>query len=280
MVREVLEGLDPHPGDRVLDCTVGAGGHAELILERIRPGGFLVGCDRDPEMIEYARRRLARFSDGWRLENREFSRWEGEGKFDGILADLGVSSLQLDEAERGFSFRNPGPLDMRMDRRERKTAADLVNRLREKDLADLIYRYGEEGRSRRISRRIVEARRRRPIRDTEELAEIVARAVGRRGRIHPATRVFQALRIALNEELRNLERLLERAPGLLREGGRICLISFHSLEDRLVKTAFRRWEREEGLARVLTPKPLRPGAEEVAANPRARSARLRVALRI
>jgi 16S rRNA (cytosine1402-N4)-methyltransferase len=274
---EVLDLLALRPGLRVLDATVGAGGHAERILEGILPGGGLVGCDRDGEVLEYARKRLERFEGNCVLKNEEFSRIEAAEPFDRVLLDLGVSSLQLDRGERGFSFRFPGPLDMRMDRRETTTAADLVNRLSERDLADIIYKYGEEGRSRRISRFIVEARRREFFQDTVRLAETVARAVGRRGRIHPATKVFQALRIAVNQEMENLENFLSRVRSLLAPGGRICVISFHSLEDRLVKQAFRAWEREQGWAGVLTPKPLRPAPEEIAANPRARSARLRAA---
>jgi len=274
---EVLDLLALRPGLRVLDATVGAGGHAERILEGILPGGFLLGCDRDGEVLEYARKRLERFGENCVLKNEEFSRIEAAQPFDRVLLDLGVSSLQLDRGERGFSFRLSGPLDMRMDRRETNTAEDLVNRLSERDLADIIYKYGEEGRSRRISRFIVACRRREPFRDTVRLAETVARALGRRGRIHPATKVFQALRIAVNREMENLENFLSRARSLLVPGGRICVISFHSLEDRLVKQAFRAWEREQGWAGVLTPKPRRPSPEEIAANPRARSARLRAA---
>ncbi|HOO77532.1 MAG TPA: 16S rRNA (cytosine(1402)-N(4))-methyltransferase RsmH [bacterium] len=276
MVGEVLEYLAPGPGNRVLDGTVGAGGHAESILESLGPDGFLLGVDRDREILDEARERLERFSGRVRLEKGNFAELGEIEPFDRILLDLGASSLQLDRAERGFSFREDGPLDMRMDRDEATTAFDLVDRLGAAELADLIYRWGEERGSRRIARFIVERRQREPIRSTADLARIVSRALGRRGRIHPATRTFQALRIGVNRELENLEAFLARAPSLLRPGGRIAVISFHSLEDRAVKQAFRTWKRE-GWGEILTPKPIRAAEDEKKENPRARSARLRAA---
>jgi 16S rRNA (cytosine1402-N4)-methyltransferase len=277
----VLALLQPRPGGRYLDATVGLGGHAEAVLEASAPSGTLLGVDRDGEALALARHRLAPFGPRVTLTQGRFedlAEDAGIGKeFDGILFDLGASSLQLDSAERGFSFTREGPLDMRMDRSAGPMAADLVNRLAEQDLADLIFRWGEERWSRRIARAIVEARRRTPIRTTTEMASLVAGAIPRRAwprHIHPATRTFQALRIAVNDELTALGPALERAVGLLRPGGRAAVISFHSLEDRIVKQTWRGLETGGG-ARVLTKRPITPGETEVAGNPRARSAKLR-----
>jgi 16S rRNA (cytosine1402-N4)-methyltransferase len=288
MVREVVEYLRCAPGGLFVDCTVGAGGHAEAILEASGPDGRVIGLDRDDAALLAAAERLRPFGDRVVLFQEDFRGMNalledrGIAEVDGILMDLGLSSLQLSDSERGFSFQSDGPLDMRMDRRSGPTAADWVNRLPEKELADLIYRYGEERRSRRIAGAIVRERRKHPIRTTLRLAEIVSWAVpmARSGRLHPATRTFQALRIAVNRELEGLAEALRAAVGRLRPGGRLCVIAFHSLEDRIVKQTFRSMDQEGAPpVRVLTRKPDRPGREEVIRNPRARSARLRVAER-
>jgi 16S rRNA (cytosine1402-N4)-methyltransferase len=286
LVAEVLAILQPRPGGRYLDATVGLGGHAEAILRASDPTGRLVGTDRDAEALALARARLAPF--GQRvilLQGRyeELSDLPGaEGPFDGILFDFGASSLQLDTAARGFSFAREGPLDMRMDRGAEGSAADLVRRLSERELADLIFRWGEERWSRRIARAIVETRRETPIRTTATLAEVVSRAIPRAAwprHIHPATRTFQALRIAVNDELTGLPRALEEATGRLRGGGRIAAISFHSLEDRIVKQTWRGLEAAGGV-RIMTKRPITPGEAEAARNPRARSAKLRALERL
>ncbi|MFN3286600.1 MAG: 16S rRNA (cytosine(1402)-N(4))-methyltransferase RsmH [bacterium] len=282
LVDAVLEWLQPRPGGLYVDATVGAGGHAERILEACGPDGQLVGIDRDPEALEAAGRRLSPYTSRVRLVGGDFRHLRdllqeaGVREADGILFDLGVSSLQLERAERGFSFHLPGPLDMRMDPRQPQTAADLVNGLPENQLAELIQRYGEEPFARRIARSIV---RRRPLRTTTDLVEAVQAAVPRSRwprRIHVATRTFQALRIATNQELDALEAALAQVPDVLRPGARVVVISFHSLEDRLVKQAF----RSDPSLRPLIRKPVRPGREEVRQNPRARSARLRAAERV
>jgi 16S rRNA (cytosine1402-N4)-methyltransferase len=283
MPAEVLHALAPAPGQTIVDCTVGAGGHARLIAERVQPGGALVGLDQDAAMLELARPALAGLPAT--LMASSFARLPrvlvelGIEAVDGVLADLGICSDQLDDPGRGFSFSQEGPLDMRMNREEGEPAADLVHRLNERDLADLIWKYGEERFSRRIARRIVEARQRRqPLETTAQLAELVRQCVPRaRGRrpIDPATRVFQALRIAVNDELRALDALLEGLPRCLRPGGRAVLISFHSLEDRRVKQTFRNREVWEEITR----KPVTASEEETRNNPRARSAKLRAAKR-
>jgi 16S rRNA (cytosine1402-N4)-methyltransferase len=287
LVAEVRDLLAPRPGARFLDGTVGAGGHAAALAPLLAPGGLYIGIDRDPDILEIARARLAPLGALVRLragrfgDLAEIAREEAPGGLDAIFLDVGVSSLQLDRPERGFSFAVEGPLDMRMDRAGGITAADLVNRLPEAELADLIYRYGEERLSRRIARAIVEERRRARIETTSHLARVVERAVPGRyegGRIHPATRTFQALRIAVNGELSELERALAAAPGALAPGGRIAVISFHSLEDRIVKNAFRH-AAKAGRLEVLTKKPLVATEDEVRGNRRARSAKLRAARR-
>ena len=270
------------PGGLWVDGTVGLGGHAEAVLRATAPDGRLRGFDRDGEALERARARLAPFGDRVRLEHADYrelpERLAGESA-DGILLDLGVSSLQLDDAERGFSLKREGPLDMRMDRSERGGAGELVNRLRENELADQIHEYGEEPFARRIARAIARARERAPIATTTELAEIVRRAAprSRRPGFHPATRTFQALRIRTNRELDGLEPAVCRTAACLKPAGRMAVIAFHSLEDRAVKQAFR------SLAvrgfRLLTKKPVRPGERETRENPRARSARLRAVSR-
>jgi 16S rRNA (cytosine1402-N4)-methyltransferase len=299
LLEETLHWLDPRPGGVYVDATVGAGGHAEAILERIAPGGRLIGLDRDDAALAAARSRLQRFGEAAVLVRANYAAIkevlgaEGLHEVDGILFDLGASSMQFDDPARGFSFQLPGPLDMRMDRRQRTTAADLVNGLPERELADLIWRYGEERSSRRIARAIASAR---PVGTTAELAAIVARSVpGRwpRGR-HPATRTFQALRMAVNDELPNLDNAIPDAAEVLRGAGRLCAITFHSLEDRLIKHTFLRLSRGcthppgasavhpsgKPCLRVLTKKPVTPSREEVLRNPRARSAKLRAAERV
>ncbi len=301
MVREVLELLHPQPGGVVVDATVGLGGHAEEIAPRLVPGGWLIGIDRDPQALEVASRRLERFSGAMRVtlvhadfrELPQILEARGITGIDGILYDLGVSSLQLDSAERGFSFRFDAPLDMRMDPdRQRTTAAEIVNRWSEADLRQVIWEYGEEPAAARIAHAIVQHR---PIVSTQQLAAIVAKVVrSRGGRIHPATRTFQALRIAVNRELEGLQEAIEQAVRWLRPGGRIVVLSYHSLEARAVKRAFQRLSGKcvcpagmlvcqcgaERWIQVLTPHALKPEAEEVARNPRSRSAQCRAAQRL
>jgi 16S rRNA (cytosine1402-N4)-methyltransferase len=279
---ETLELLAVRPGGLYVDGTVGLGGHAEAVLRASAPGGRLLGLDRDGETLERARARLAGFGGRARLEQGDYreipERLAGE-KADGILLDLGLSSVQLDDADRGFSFQAEGPLDMRMDRSAATTAGDLVNRMRERELADLIHEYGEEPAARRIARAIAFARERRPLATTRELADVVLRAAPRRRRpgLHPATRTFQALRIRVNRELDGLGEAFERAASCLKPGGRLAVIAFHSLEDRAAKEAFRALSARG--FRLLTKKPVRPAESEVHANPRARSARLRAVRR-
>lgn len=281
---EVLAGLEPAPGEKMVDGTVGLGGHARLLAERLGPGGALLALDRDPAALRRARVRLADAPCPVHFAHDSFERlgrWVerlGWGGADGILLDLGVSSMQLDFPERGFSFMRDGPLDMRMDPTRGATAAMLVAQLPEKDLADLFWTMGEERHSRRIAKSIVENRLREPITTTGQLAELVARSVPGRGRHHPATRVFQALRMAVNDEPGALARGLERALSALSPGGRLAVITFHSLEDRWVKRAFRGWE-DAGRGRRRYKKAVLPGRAECRENRRARSAKLRVFIR-
>ncbi|MGD9873392.1 MAG: 16S rRNA (cytosine(1402)-N(4))-methyltransferase RsmH [Kiritimatiellia bacterium] len=292
MLEEAVELLAVRPGGIYLDGTAGSGGHTEAILKRLGGTGRIVAMDRDAEAIRRCRERLAEWSNVV-LVNRNYSEMGtaldelGIRRADGILLDLGLSSDQLASAERGFSFQHDGPLDMRMDRDSGQTAADLVNSLPEDELAALIWKWGEERFSRRIAAAIVAAR---PVLRTLQLANIVERAKGgRRGKIHPATQTFQALRIAVNDEFGHLERALEDGVRLLNPGGRMAVITFHSLEDRMVKTRFQahagkmeslqaggeRWTGEEPRVKWICKKPLTAGAEEVRLNPRARSAKLR-----
>jgi 16S rRNA (cytosine1402-N4)-methyltransferase len=278
--QQVLEWLQPQPGQTIVDCTVGAGGHARLIAERLVPGGRLLGLDQDETMLELARPGLTGLPV--QLEHANFDQLRpllnrlGLEAVDGVLADVGFCSDQLEDPERGLSFSTDGPLDMRLDRTAGPSAAALVERLSERDLADVFWRFGEERFSRRIARRIVETRQREPLTTTGQLADLVRRCVPRgRQNIDPATRVFQALRIAVNDELGALERLLNALPHCLRPGGRALVISFHSLEDRLVKRAFRQQE----VWQELTRKPIPADAEEIRENPRSRSAKLRAAAR-
>jgi len=280
LLPEALELLAVRPGGLWVDGTVGLGGHAAEILRRSAPDGHLLALDRDAETLEETRRSLQPFGERARLVHADFRRLPdlmAPASANGILLDLGVSSRQLDEPERGFSFRAEGPLDMRMDRSQGQTAAEAVNRMREADLADLIYRFGEEPKSRRVARAIVEARRRARIVTTTALAEVVRRAARGRPGLDPATRTFQALRIHVNRELERLGPTLAELAGLLVPGGRLAVIAFHSLEDREVKQTFR--ELARGGFRLLTRKPVRPTAEEARRNPRSRSAKLRALAR-
>jgi 16S rRNA (cytosine1402-N4)-methyltransferase len=302
MLEEVLELLQCKPGGTYVDTTLGLGRHARAILEKTQPGGLLIGLDRDQESLEEAALFLRPYSDRTRLFHENYKNLPlllnnlGIKSIDGILVDLGVSSYQLLLPERGFSFQSDAMLDMRMDRTQQLTAADLVNELPEEQLADIIHRYGEERFSRRIAAAIVAARENARITRCSQLAAIVKGAVAGRGSqlIHPATRTFQALRIAVNQELEGLQEFIVDALAYLRPGGRMAVIAFHSLEDRIVKRSFRMLagfcicERPSGLctcprearARVITPRPLTAGDAELDANPRARSAKLRALERI
>jgi len=267
---EALEYLAIRPDGIYLDATTGLGGHTREIARRLTTG-FVIANDRDTESLEFARANTLEFADRIRIRQGAFSDLQGIEKVDGLLADLGVSRYQLTEPHRGFSILAEGPLDMRMDQTQRMTAGDLVNSAAEKAIADWIYQLGEERRARRIARAIVRAR---PIRSTLHLAGVVERAVPRTGHLHPATRTFMALRMVVNDEQGELDRLLDLAPGLIAAGGRMVVISFMSLEDRKVKERFRSWGRE-GRAEVLTKRPLTPSQKEVQDNPPSRSAKLR-----
>lgn len=300
LLDEVQTLLQPAAHRRYIDGTLGGGGHAALLLQQAQPGGSLLGIDADPAAIQAAAARLAAVAPpaSFTLVHGRFgdlaslAQASGFAQVDGILLDLGVSSHQLDTPERGFAFSAQGPLDMRLDPTQGPTAADLLADLDEKALADVLYQYGEERASRRIARRIVEQRQQQPITTTAALAELVARALARPGKrhtgIHPATRTFQALRIAVNRELEQLESALPQAVDLLRPGGRLAVISFHSLEDRRVKTFFRAESGYGGSQapdtpvrlHIITRKPITAGDDEVRANPRSRSAKLRVAERL
>lgn len=317
LLKESIAGLALHPGAVVIDGTVGGGGHAEALLEAIGQAGRLVGIDQDPTALERTRQRLLRFGDRVTLVHgsfRDLARHAshvglGSGSVQGILLDIGISSYQLDEAARGFAIQAEGPLDMRMDPAQPLTAEEIVNEWGQDELADLIYKYAEEPRSRRVARAIVAAR---PLQTTTQLADVVARALGggkgpqrggaQRGRTHPATEVFQALRIVVNDELGALTAVLPQAVGLLAPGGRLGVITFHSLEDRVVKQFYQRESRDcicdtlpgyvrspvpqpcmcghKATVRIVTRKPIQPGDEEIRHNPRSRSAKLRVAERI
>jgi 16S rRNA (cytosine1402-N4)-methyltransferase len=327
LLREVIDWLRPDQGGIFVDCTLGLGGHSEAILNA-SPDTKVIGIDRDQDALALAEKRLSVFENRFQAAHANFEDMDGvldelgEGKVQGVLADLGVSSLQLDTSERGFSFASDAPLDMRMDQSLGETAADIVNRLAESDLADLIFEYGEERGARRIARAIIRARATGSITTTKQLSDIVVRALRAPGRwrIHPATRTFQALRIAVNQELRALEDFIPAAISRLAQGGRLAIISFHSLEDGIVKRSFQREsgrclcpgdlrasrqardanrgmkdisggsdERDEIICavcgarnrvQVLTRKPVRPSQTEIESNPRSRSARLRVCERV
>lgn len=293
LYKEIIHALQPRPSGRYVDGTVGAGGHARGILEACAPDGQLLGLDVDPEALRLARENLAPYGPRLTLKQASYAsvieamRAVGWSSVDGIVLDLGVSSMQLDMQQRGFSFQSEAPLDMRFDPGATLTAAELVNQAPERELADILFRYGQEPHARRIARLIV---RERPIQSTTHLAAVVMRAYHERSRHHPATRTFQALRISVNDELGTLETALPRAIEALSVGGRLAVIAFHSLEDRIVKNFVRERSRRPRQARrapagepdfvqtleEVNRKPIRPGEEEVRRNPRARSARLRV----
>ena len=285
LVEEVMGFLRCEPGRTYVDATLGGGGHASEILQRTAPDGVAIGMEWDEDALSEARKVLMPFGDRVKIFRENFIRLPDLMKAesaDGILLDLGLSSMQLDKEGRGFSFRGDSPLDMRMDQRTAQTAADLVNRLSSEDLKYIISHYGEERWAKRIVKAIVQEREREPIRTTQALRKVVYRAIPKRfhsRRIDPATRTFQALRIKVNEELENLKKILDTGWKILKKGGRICVISFHSLEDRMVKETFRTLEKE-GEMRILTKKPVTPSEEERKRNPRSRSAKLRCAERI
>ncbi len=280
MTAEILSLLNPLPGQTILDATTGLAGHATLLANAIGATGQLVCCDRDPEAIAQAQANLAQLPCAQHFINQPYEHMTQAlqtlciDRVDRILMDLGVSSLQLDKPERGFSFMRNGPLDMRMDQTQGVTAAHIVNAWPERQLKKLFQTLGEERFSGRIAKRIAETRRNRSIETTEELSALVEEAVPFRGKIHPATRIFQALRMEVNDELGTLSRGLAAAGKALAPGGRLAVLTFHSLEDRLVKKTFIRW-KELGLATLLTPKAVAPGQEEMRTNRRARSAKLR-----
>lgn len=297
LLEEVTHYLSPKPGKLYLDATLGGGGHSEQLL---RLGAKVIGLDQDPAALSFARARLDQYRDNFGAIQGNFREFGdildtvGISGVDGLLLDLGISSRQVDDADRGFSFSKPGPLDMRMDPDAEITAAELVNTCEEVEIARIIYQYGEERASRKIARAIVKRREDKPFECTTDLADLVASIVPRRGKAHPATRTFQGLRIAVNNELRALEEALAEVPRWLRPGGRIVVISFHSLEDRIVKSFFKRcsqaqidrpeWPEPkvnpEQYFKLVMQKGMAPSPEEVEANPRARSARLRVAERL
>jgi 16S rRNA (cytosine1402-N4)-methyltransferase len=301
LIQESMGLLKPRPGECYLDGTLGGGGHAEEILLRSSPDGRVLGLDWDEDAVRAAGQRLNRFGDRLTVRQANFDQakeilahinWD---RVDGVLLDLGVSSHQFDAAERGFSFQASAPLDMRMDRRQRLTALEIVNSFPEAEIAKIISDYGEDPRARRIAAAIATERKDRAIETTIDLADLISRVKGKRSRAHhPATQTFQALRIAVNRELETLKRFLESGYELLRPGGRMVIISFHSLEDRLVKTAFRKWSEKcvcpprtlkcecgwSQKAQRLTRKPIIASAEEVRANPRARAAKLRAIVRL
>jgi 16S rRNA (cytosine1402-N4)-methyltransferase len=286
LLAEILAWLRPQSGGSYIDATVGNGGHAAAILEASAPDGRLLGLDADPAALDVASGRLERFGPHATLVNRNFrdltsvAPADGFDAVDGIVIDLGISSRQLDTGGRGFSFRREEPLDMRFDPTSGESAADLLARADEEEIADILYQYGEEYRSRRVARAIVRQRQQAPLATTQDLVRAVESALGpRRGRTSPATKTFQALRIAVNGELDALDTVLPAAAGLLAAGGRLAVIAFHSLEDRRVKQFFRAGGSPEAPLAELTRRPLVPTAEEVARNPRARSAKLRVAER-
>ena len=297
MLSEVLRALDVQPGGRYIDCTLGSGGHAAAILERSSPGGQLLGIDADPLALEVAKERLQNFKESILLVNDNFANLQSICiKYDffpvhGILLDLGLSSMQLNESGRGFSFQHNAPLDMRFSPDQKVSASDIVNTYPEAKLASIIRTYGEESQSSRIARSIINAR---PLETTHQLARLIEKTIGRRGRIHPATRTFQALRITVNHELENLESVLRQAVDLLGYHGKLAVICYHSLEDRIVKQFLQKEARgcicppntpvctcdHEPRIRIINKKVITPSAEEIKTNPRSRSARLRAAERV
>ncbi len=295
LYHEIIHALKPHSPGKFIDATIGAGGHAWGILEHSSPDGRLLGFDQDPQALALASQRLSPFKGRFELVNTSYinlqseMRTRGWEQVEGIVFDLGVSSMQLDMPQRGFSFQTEGPLDMRFDPNQDTSAADLVNDMPEEELAQIIWRYGEERYARRIAQGIVRAR---PLRTTTQLAEVIYQVLGgRKERIHPATRTFQALRIAVNDELAAIGKALPQAVTALSPGGRLAIISFHSMEDRIIKQFYRQESKDcicppgqpvcncghKASLRVITRRPIQPGEAEIEKNPRARSARLRVA---
>ena len=290
MLHEVIDYLGLVPGATIVDATIGTGGHSLEILKKITPGGKLIGLDRDENSLAVCRQRLAEFNGSFELVHSSFADLDqvleklGIEKIDGIVFDLGISTYQLKDVERGFSFQQEGPLDMRMDQSSYISAYDLVNNLNESEISNILWSFGQERWHNRIARLLVSQRRIAPIATTSQLADLVMRAIPyryRKGyyRIHPATRTFQAVRIAVNRELEILEGAVKKAVAVLKEKTRICVISFHSLEDRVIKHTFRAL-KAEGLIDIITAKPMTPVASEIAANPSSRSSKFRVAERI
>ncbi len=290
MLHEVIDYLDPAPGQIIVDATLGTGGHSLEILKKITPGGRLIGIDRDEDSLAICRQRFSEFSGSYELVHANFVDLDqvleklGIDKIDGIVFDLGISTYQLKDIERGFSFQQEGPLDMRMDKSSYISAYDLVNNLNENEISHLLWSFGQERWHNRIAHLVVEERRNQPISTTRQLADLVMRAIPyryRKGyyRIHPATRTFQAVRIAVNRELEILESAVKKAVAILRKKAKICVISFHSLEDRVIKHTFRAL-KADGLIDIITAKPMTPADSEVAANPSSRSSKFRVAERI
>jgi len=287
LVEEVTEFLNPHPHGIYVDCTLGGAGHALKILERSSPTGQLIGIDRDEQAIEEAHKRLRPYEARTTIIHGNFSdlgkilRELAIGEVDAILLDLGVSYHQLIDGQRGFSFQLDGPLDMRMDRTQGEPASKLINTLSQGELEEILRRYGEGRWARRIAKAIVRNRQKNPIVTTTQLRDIISTAVLKPPRrIHPATKAFQAIRIAVNDELNNLGKVIRDGIPLVKNGGRLCIISFHSLEDRIVKQAFRQYEKPPASITIITKKPISPSRGEISENPRARSAKLRVAERV
>jgi len=288
LLQEVMHFLDPAAGDVIVDATIGGAGHAKEILRRIGPSGVLIGIDKDKESLKIADGQLKSSEGSFRLMNGNFKDLKnilqdsGTLEVDGILFDLGISSIQMESAERGFSIKNSGPLDMRMDKTQHLTAATLVNNLSEFELSRLIKDFGEERFHKRIAASILRSRKEKRIETTAELAQIISRSMPfgkRRERIHPATRTFQALRIKVNEELSAMEKALKDAPSVLKKDGRLCVISFHSLEDRIAKNTLKEFSAQDVL-QILTKKPVMAKGNELMENPRARSAKLRAAIKL
>jgi len=283
LINEAIDLLDIKKEDIVMDCTIGEGGHSEKILSHVNKFGHLYGIDRDKETLDTAKKRLSSIKTNFTLIHGNFAdilnitKEHNVTGVNKIIVDLGISSLQIEIEERGFSFKREGPLDMRMNREERTTALEIINSFPEYEIADIIYKYGEERFSRKIAKKIVNYRKLKTIKTTTELAEIIKKAYPHKWqKIHPATRTFQALRIKVNKELENLEKFLESFPQILAKNGRIAIISYHSLEDRLIKTYFKQSEE----LHILNKKVIKPTPEEISRNPRSRSAKLRGAKKL
>jgi 16S rRNA (cytosine1402-N4)-methyltransferase len=286
--KEVIDFLNPAPGEIIVDATIGGAGHSEQILQRITPGGMLIGIDRDEETLRLASERLRPFKGSFKLINKNFKYLKeilkdmGVNKANGIIFDFGISSIQMEAWQRGFSIKNDGPLDMRMDRSQNLTAKDLVNHLRETELSSIIRDFGEERFHRRIAKKIVEERRHKEISTTAELSDVILRTFPychNKYKIHPATRTFQAIRIKVNDELGSIQEALNELPEILEKGAKACVISFHSLEDRIAKNTFKEF-KAQGLFNILTKKPVTAKEEEIISNPRSRSAKLRAGERL